>query len=102
MSTIADTIPQAVPHSQSSSRTITAENRKAIEDFEALLLGDVLKNLRTSMGGSWMGDDAGAGSEAISEMAEQQMVKVLASQDLLGLVRTLGPKLEASGPKSGV
>ncbi|MDX2266606.1 MAG: hypothetical protein NW208_00780 [Bryobacter sp.] len=85
--------PRPSGPAQGQSSTINAEKRKAVEDFEALLLSDVLKNLRSSMGGSWMGEDAGAGSEAISEMAEQQMVKVLASQDVLGLVRTLGSKL---------
>lgn len=70
-----------------------AEKKKAYEDFEALLLGDVLKNLRGSLGGSWLGEDAGAGEDAILEMAEQQMVKVMASQDVLGIVRSLERKL---------
>jgi hypothetical protein len=69
------------------------ERRQAYEDFEALLLGDVLKNLRGSLGGSWLGEDAGAGEDAILEMAEQQMVRVLASQDILGIVRSLEAKL---------
>lgn len=70
-----------------------AEKKKAYEDFEALLLGDVLKNLRGSLGGSWLGEDAGAGEDAILEMAEQQIVKVMASQDVLGIVRSLERKL---------
>jgi len=70
-----------------------AEKKKAYEDFEALLLGDVLKNLRGSLGGSWLGEDAGAGEDAIFDMAEQQMVKVMASQDVLGIVRSLDRKL---------
>ncbi len=73
--------------------TPSPEKKKAYEEFEALLLGDVLKNLRGSLGGSWLGKDAGAGEDAILEMAEQQMVKVMASQDVLGIVRSLEKKL---------
>jgi len=82
--------PQIKPDATSQA---LAEKKKAYEDFEALLLGDVLKNLRGSLGGSWLGKDAGAGEDAILDMAEQQMVKVMASQDVLGIVRSLERKL---------
>jgi Rod binding domain-containing protein len=82
-----------VVRKESESPEARAAKKKAYEDFEALLLGDVLKNLRGSLGGSWLGEEAGAGTDAIMEMAEQQMVKVMASQDVLGLVRSLEKKL---------
>ncbi len=85
--------PAATPPKPEANPQALAEKKKAYEDFEALLLGDVLKNLRGSLGGSWLGEDAGAGEDAILEMAEQQMVKVMASQDVLGIVRSLERKL---------
>jgi hypothetical protein len=85
--------PQAPPRAASTPDPLAPEKKKAYEEFEALLLGDVLKNLRGSLGGSWLGKDAGAGEDAILEMAEQQMVKVMASQDVLGIVRSLEKKL---------
>lgn len=85
--------PLLEPSKPDTAAQATAEKKKAYEDFEALLLGDVLKNLRGSLGGSWLGEDAGAGEDAIFDMAEQQMVKVMASQDVLGIVRSLDRKL---------
>jgi Rod binding domain-containing protein len=76
--------------------------RPVVEEFEALLLADVLKNLRSSMsgglsgGGDGFGGEATAGDDAIREMAEQQMVRVLASRDVLGLVQSLGSQLSAA------
>jgi hypothetical protein len=87
------TNPLAAPAKPETASQALAEKKKAYEDFEALLLSDVLKNLRGSLGGSWLGEDAGAGEDAILEMAEQQMVKVMASQDVLGIVRSLERKL---------
>ncbi len=81
------------PAGPARSPGLSADKRKAIEEFEALLLGDVLKNLRGSMGASWLGEEATAGNDAIVEMAEQQLVKTMASQDALGMLRLLGDRI---------
>lgn len=89
MTTTSLSLPLQPADPTETAKQNLAQKKKAYEDFEALLLGDVLKNLRGSLGGSWLGKDAGAGEDAIFDMAEQQLVKVMASQDVLGIVRSL-------------
>jgi Rod binding domain-containing protein len=57
----------------------------AARQFEALLIGQLLKTSRGSSGNGWMGTgDDQAGSQAI-DLAEEQMAEALAQQGGLGL-----------------
>ncbi len=85
-------VEAALPATTPDPKAVESK-RQAIKDFEAVLLGEVFKNLRGSFGGSWVGEQAGAGTDAIVEMAEQQIVKAMASQDILGLVKQLEKRL---------
>ena len=67
--------------------------QKAAKDFEALMIGQMLKSVReSSFGGGWgTGDQSG---EVALEMAEQQMSQMLASNGGLGLARLITKGLE--------
>ena len=66
---------------------------KAGKEFEALMIGQMLRSMReSSFGGGWgTGDQAG---DVALEMAEQQMSQVLASNGGLGLARLITKGLE--------
>jgi Rod binding domain-containing protein len=58
--------------------------REAAAEFEALLIGQMLRGMRESGSGGWLGSGSGE-SESLMEMAEQQLARVLAARGGLGL-----------------
>jgi flagellar protein FlgJ len=80
--------------------------RKAAADFEALLIGQMLKSIRESSEGMGSGADAGASSSCIQEYAEQQVASVLAHSGgfglsnlvASGLLQTAAPNTEDLSP----
>ena len=76
-----------------------AKIRDAAQQFEALLINQLLHSARESSGGGWlsMGDDA-AGDSA-TDFAEQQLANTLARQGGLGLSQMIaaGLKRESGG-----
>lgn len=77
-----------------------ARVRDAASQFEALLIGQLMKSARESTTG-WLsdGDEDKAGSTA-TEMAEEHFAQALARQGGLGLARLVISGLEAK-PESG-
>ncbi len=70
-----------------------ARVRDADSQFEALLLGQLLKSMRDSSGG-WLGtgdDEAGA---SMLEIAQEHLARVLAAQGGLGLAGMVVKGLE--------
>ena len=71
----------------------TAKTESAACDFEALLIGELLKSSREAGGGGWLGtgdDDAGCIGV---EMAEQQFAQMLAKRGGLGLAALISQGL---------
>jgi Rod binding domain-containing protein len=58
---------------------------QAASQFEALLIGQLLKSAREAGGESWMGTDASDADSSLMEMSEQQLASTLASNGGLGL-----------------
>ena len=71
-----------------------ARIRDAAQQFEALLLNQILHSARESSGGSWLslGDDQ-AGDSA-TDFAEQQLADTLARQGGLGLAQMIAAGLK--------
>lgn len=92
-----ESTPIAMPVSRitksNSARDTPEKVQKAAKEFEALLIGQMLKSVReSSFGGGWgTGDQAG---DVALEMAEQQMSQLLASNGGLGLARVITKGLE--------
>jgi Rod binding domain-containing protein len=74
--------------------------RQASEDFEAMLIGQMLQSIRESALSGWQetGDQSGA---IALEMAEGQMARMMASNGGLGLARTLRDSLQKEPVESG-
>jgi Rod binding domain-containing protein len=67
--------------------------QKAAKDFEAVLIGQMLKSVReSSFGGGWGTSDQ-SGDVAL-DMAEQQMAQLMASNGGLGLAHLISKGLE--------
>ena len=76
-----------------SSRDTPEKLQKAAKEFEALIIGQMLKSVReSSFGGGWGTEDQSGG--VALEMAEQQLSRMLASNGGLGLARLISKGLE--------
>jgi Rod binding domain-containing protein len=67
----------------------SAKIRQAATDFEALLLGQMLKSARVASGGGLTGDGADDSQEnsTLVELGEQQFAQTLASSGGLGIAK---------------
>jgi flagellar protein FlgJ len=77
-----------------SGRESPDKVRKAAEDFEALIVAQMIKSVRESALGTWSDPDQ-SGAVGL-EMAEQQLAQVIASQGGLGLARMIERSLPAA------
>jgi Rod binding domain-containing protein len=66
-------------------------------EFESLLIAQMLRSMREASGGGWLGSDDQSMS-AMTEMAEQQFARVLASQGGLGLRDVIVEGLSKTNP----
>jgi flagellar protein FlgJ len=74
--------------------------RKAATQFEALLVGEVLKSARESNGSGWMGTDEDDAGSILSEVSEQQLSQALAAGGGLGLAKTIANGLAKTAAKT--
>lgn len=68
--------------------------REAAQQFEAMLLQQMLKSAREAGSGDWTGSSEDQTGLSMSEMAEQQFAQVLASKGGLGLAKLVVDGLE--------
>jgi Rod binding domain-containing protein len=86
----ASTIEGAVaPQSSSSSKA-----QDAAQQFEALLLGEMLRSERES-GNGWLGTGEDSSGDTAIDFAEQQLALTLARQGGLGLAHLISSGLES-------
>lgn len=86
-------LAQAQKPAESSPRVAAAA-----EQFEALLIGQMLQSMHESGDGGWTGtdnDDAGAPA---MELADEQLAQSIASHGGLGLARLVVSGLNAKAP----
>jgi flagellar protein FlgJ len=70
-----------------------AKIRDAAQQFEALLLGEMLRSERES-GNGWLGSGGDATGECATDFAEQQLGLALAQRGGLGLAGMISASLE--------
>ncbi len=71
--------------------------KQAATQFEALLISQLLKTMRTAGAGGWLGTDDEDADASMLEIAEEHLAQVLASQGGLGLAGLVMKGLEPSG-----
>jgi Rod binding domain-containing protein len=88
--------PSATPADRNDPKKVAA----AAGEFEALLIGSLLKSMREAGSSGWLGTGDDKASESLMEIAEQQLSQVLASQGGLGLSRLISQGLVAASTAS--
>jgi len=73
---------------------------QAASQFEALLIGQLLKSGREAGGEGWMGTDSSDADSSLLEMSEQQLASTLASNGGLGLARMVKEGLSRNVQKA--
>jgi flagellar protein FlgJ len=61
----------------------------AAQQFEALMIGEMMKSARETGDGGWLSSDADNGEESAMGMAETQFAQALASHGGFGLAKTI-------------
>lgn len=82
--------PFQAPGTEKSSKKETAS------DFEALLIGQMLKSARSDSNG-WLGTGEDSSSESLVDLAEDQIAKVLAQGGGLGLGDMITKSIDQAG-----
>ena len=74
----------ALSSGMSSGSRDPAKVHDAAQQFEALLIGQMMRSVRQS-GSGWLGSDEDPSGECATDYAEQQFASVMAKQGGLGL-----------------
>lgn len=72
----------------------------AAQQFESLLISQLLKSSREADGSGWMGTDGDDAGQVGVEMGEQQFANMLASSGGLGLARLVESGLKTEAAKT--
>jgi peptidoglycan hydrolase FlgJ len=92
-------LPQSSDQAKSARDTPQAI-AKAATQFEALLIGEVLKSAREADGSGWMGTDEDEAGSTLMEVSEQQISQALASGGGLGLAKMISAGLSSSAHRA--
>lgn len=65
----------------------------AIQQFETLLIEQMLRSMRSSDSNGWMGTEKDSSSESLMEYAEQEFARVIARNGGFGLAKLLSEGL---------
>jgi Rod binding domain-containing protein len=72
----------------------SAKIASAAQQFEALLIGEMLKSVREASDEGWMGGGSDSSAESAYGIAENQLAQTIASHGGLGLAKTIQRALE--------
>jgi flagellar protein FlgJ len=81
--------PAQSPHDLQPTSHKPPDVRQAAEQFEALLVGQMLKCMRASASEGWLGTGEDQAGGLMLEVAEEHLAQVLASQGGLGLANLI-------------
>jgi Rod binding domain-containing protein len=70
--------------------------------FEALMVGEMLKTVRSAGGGGWFGAGSEDANGTIGELAEMQLAQALSARGGLGLAPLVEAGLRRAQPTGGV
>ena len=87
--------------SGASSRDTPEAIEKTAVQFEALLIGEVLKSAREAGSSGWLGTDESEAGSSLMEVSEQQVAQALATSGGFGLAKMVAKGLaKASAHRS--
>jgi Rod binding domain-containing protein len=81
-----------------TASTETAKVDEAAKQFEALVVGQVLKVSRESSDGGWLGSGEDQGGEMAVELGEQAFAQAIAARGGFGIAKLVKANLERGQP----
>lgn len=93
---LAGSMEGTAPEAARAAREDPGKVGDAARQFEALLIGQMLREVREHSGG-WLGSGEDAAGSCATELAEQQFARALAERGGLGLATLITRELE-TGP----
>jgi flagellar protein FlgJ len=87
------------PAPDQGRRDAPEQVREAAEQFEALLLEQMLVTMRRAGSSGWLGTGEDESGQSMMELAEQQFAHVLAERGGLGLARLVMDGLQSAKAK---
>lgn len=72
----------------------------AAQQFEALMIGEMMRSVRESGSEGWLGSGGGTGDDTAMDMAESQFARALSSGGGLGLSNMIEKSVAAQHPES--
>jgi len=67
--------------------------KQVASQFEALILGELLRHVREASSGSWLGEGADEAGQTLMGAAEEELARAIASGGGLGLARLIADGL---------
>lgn len=81
------------PSTPKSTQDSPESIAKAASQFEALLMGEIMKSAREADGSGWLGTDDDEAGSTMSDLSEQQLSQALSSGGGLGLAKLIAAGL---------
>jgi len=99
VATVSNLTGPSLPGAGAAAKDDPAKVREAAQQFEALLIGQILRGARAG-GQGWLSAGDDASGDCATDFAEQQLALQLAKQGGLGLAPLIAEGLErkAAGP----
>lgn len=82
-----------------ASKPDAAKTKQAAEQFEAVLIGQLLRSMRESASGGWLGTGEDAAGDSMMEVAEEHLSAVMAAQGGIGLATLVTQGIEDAQAK---
>jgi len=95
-----ETFEQTLADATSGTSSEPDKLKNAAKQFEALMVGEVLKAARASSDGGWLGTGDDQSGQLAMELGEQQLAQALASTGGLGIAKMVTKSLEHKPAKT--
>lgn len=90
MNIAASSVTLSLPSAHLDAGSKPSKLHVAAQQFEALLIGEMMKSVHEGSSSGWLGSDDGeGGTNQAMEMAESQFANALAAHGGLGLARVV-------------
>jgi Rod binding domain-containing protein len=93
--------PPRARHTAGHKKDNSAELTHAAQEFESLLLAQILRSVREAGSGGWLGSGESQQMSSTMELAETQLASAMAQSGALGITKLLAGNLRADSDAAG-
>ncbi len=90
--------PPAIADSKEVAQVQPSKLHNAAQQFEALMIGEMLRSQRESGSDGWLGSGDDSGGDSAMDYAEAQVSNAIAAGGGLGLAKMIEKTLSSPGP----